>query len=406
MKGQFRKSNKLEGVGYDIRGPIMEFASKMEGAGERILKLNIGNPALFGFKAPEDVIKSVEANLRNAEGYVDSRGIPTARAAVVEYARERGINSFEVGNVYIGNGVSELIGICTQALINDGDELLIPSPDYPLWTAAVTLAGGRPVYYICDEASQWLPDVSDIERKISRKTKGIVVINPNNPTGAVYPAEILQKIVDIAAAHNLIIFADEIYDRILYDGSQHISIASLSDDVLFFTLNGLSKSHLIAGFRVAWLVISGKTDEARDLIEGVNMLASMRLCSNVPAQFAIEPALRSYDMMKHHTGPQGRLTEQRNYSFDRLNSIPGISCVKPDGAFYLFPKIDPKRFSITSDEKFVLDFLLSERVLLVQGTGFNWHKPDHFRIVFLPEMRDLEVAFERLERFLSGYKQF
>ncbi|MGC8594611.1 MAG: pyridoxal phosphate-dependent aminotransferase [Candidatus Kryptoniota bacterium] len=406
MKREFRKSTKLEGVGYDIRGPILEFASKMEEAGEKILKLNIGNPALFGFRAPEDVIKSVESNLTNAEGYVDSKGIFSARVAVADYSRKSGIKSAETGNVYIGNGVSELISICTQALLNDGDELMIPSPDYPLWTAAVTLAGGRPVHYICDEASNWLPDISDIERKISRKTRGIVVINPNNPTGAVYPKEVLQKIVDIAAAHNLIIFADEIYDRILYDDLQHISIASLSDDVLFFTLNGLSKSHMIAGFRVAWLVISGKREGAGDLLEGVNMLASMRLCSNVPAQFAIEPALKSYDLMREHTGPFGRLTEQRNYSFERINSIPGISCVKPNGAFYLFPKIDSKRFSINSDEKFVLDFLLKEKVLLVQGTGFNWHKPDHFRIVFLPEKRDLELAFDRLERFLSGYKQF
>lgn len=405
MYKEFRKSSKLEGVGYDIRGPIMDLASKMEKDGEKILKLNIGNPALFGFKAPEDVIKSVELNLRNAEGYVDSRGILSARIAIASYAKKNGIGGIEPSDIYIGNGVSELISICTQALLNDGDELLIPSPDYPLWTAAVSLAGGRPVHYVCDESASWLPDTADIERKISKRTKGIVVINPNNPTGAVYPKEILQKIVDIAVTHNLIIFADEIYDRILYDGLQHTSIASLSNDVLFFTLNGLSKSHMIAGFRVAWLVISGRRDRAKDLLEGVNMLASMRLCSNVPAQFAIEPALASYELMRSHTGPSGRLTEQRNYSYDRINSITGVSCVKPKGAFYLFPKIDVNRFSITSDERFVLDFLLKEKVLLVQGTGFNWHKPDHFRIVFLPERGDLEVAFERLERFLSGYNK-
>ena len=400
-----KKSSKLDNVCYDIRGPVLDESKRLEEEGYNIIKLNIGNPAPFGLKAPDEIIVDVIMNLRNAQGYSDSKGIFSARKAVMQYCQEKGIDNVEIDDIYIGNGVSELIMIAMQGLLDNGDEILIPAPDYPLWTAAVNLAGGTPVHYMCDEESDWYPDLEDIRKKVTPNTKGIVVINPNNPTGAVYPVEILEGIIDIAREHDLIVFSDEIYDKILYDGITHTSTAALADDILFITMNGLSKSHRIAGFRAGWMVISGDKSGAKDYIEGLNMLASMRLCSNVPAQYTIQTALGGYQSIKDLVMPGGRLKEQRDYAWERLNSIPGISCVKPKGAFYLFPKVDVKRFSIVNDEKFILDFLLQEKVLLVQGTGFNWPEHDHFRIVFLPNLTDLKIALDRFEYFLSGYKQ-
>lgn len=401
----FKKSSKLDNVCYDIRGPVMEEAQKLEAAGERILKLNIGNPAPFGFEAPPDIINQIKTNLTQAHGYSDSKGILPARKAIMNYAVKKGIREVGIDDIYVGNGLSELIVMVMQGLLNNGDEILIPAPDYPLWTAAVNLGGGKAVHYRCDEASDWNPDLEDLEKKITPKTKGIVVINPNNPTGAVYPEPVLQKIVDLAAAHQLIIFADEIYDNILYDGVKHTSIASLSDETLFITFNGLSKSHRVAGFRAGWIVVSGNKAIARDYIEGLNMLSSMRLCSNVPAQYAIEIALDRFESIKELTNPGGRLYGQREYAWSRVNRIPGLSCVKPKGALYLFPKIDVKRFNIRDDQRFIQDLLMEEKVLLVQGTGFNWPEPDHFRIVFLPAVGQLEDALERMEHFLTGYRQ-
>ncbi len=400
-----KKSSKLDNVCYDIRGPVLDESKRLEEEGYNIIKLNIGNPAPFGLKAPDEIIVDVIMNLRNAQGYSDSKGIFSARKAVMQYCQEKGIDNVEIDDIYIGNGVSELIMIAMQGLLDNGDEILIPAPDYPLWTAAVNLAGGTPVHYMCDEESDWYPDLEDIRKKVTPNTKGIVIINPNNPTGAVYPVEILEGIIDIAREHDLIVFSDEIYDKILYDGITHTSTAALADDILFITMNGLSKSHRIAGFRAGWMVISGDKSGAKDYIEGLNMLASMRLCSNVPAQYTIQTALGGYQSIKDLVMPGGRLKEQRDYAWERLNSIPGISCVKPKGAFYLFPKVDVKRFSIVNDEKFILDFLLQEKVLLVQGTGFNWPEHDHFRIVFLPNLTDLKIALDRFEYFLSGYKQ-
>lgn len=400
-----KKSSKLDNVCYDIRGPVLDESKRLEEEGYNIIKLNIGNPAPFGLKAPDEIIVDVIMNLRNAQGYSDSKGIFSARKAVMQYCQEKGIDNVEIDDIYIGNGVSELIMIAMQGLLDNGDEILIPAPDYPLWTAAVNLAGGTPVHYMCDEESDWYPNLEDIRKKVTPNTKGIVIINPNNPTGAVYPVEILEGIIDIAREHDLIVFSDEIYDKILYDGITHTSTAALADDILFITMNGLSKSHRIAGFRAGWMVISGDKSGAKDYIEGLNMLASMRLCSNVPAQYTIQTALGGYQSIKDLVMPGGRLKEQRDYAWERLNSIPGISCVKPKGAFYLFPKVDVKRFSIVNDEKFILDFLLQEKVLLVQGTGFNWPEHDHFRIVFLPNLTDLKIALDRFEYFLSGYKQ-
>ncbi len=400
-----KKSSKLDNVCYDIRGPVLDESKRLEEEGYNIIKLNIGNPAPFGLKAPDEIIVDVIMNLRNAQGYSDSKGIFSARKAVMQYCQEKGIDNVEIDDIYIGNGVSELIMIAMQGLLDNGDEILIPAPDYPLWTAAVNLAGGTPVHYMCDEESDWYPDLEDIRKKVTPNTKGIVIINPNNPTGAVYPVEILEGIIDIAREHDLIVFSDEIYDKILYDGITHTSTAALADDILFITMNGLSKSHRIAGFRAGWMVISGDKSGAKDYIEGLNMLASMRLCSNVPAQYTIQTALGGYQSIKDLVMPGGRLKEQRDYAWERVNSIPGISCVKPKGAFYLFPKVDVKRFSIVNDEKFILDFLLQEKVLLVQGTGFNWPEHDHFRIVFLPNLTDLKIALDRFEYFLSGYKQ-
>lgn len=401
----FKKSAKLDNVLYDIRGPALDAAKCMEDAGHRILKLNIGNPAPFGFEAPDEIIQDVILNIRQAQGYCDSKGIFPARKAVMQNCQEKGIAGVGVEDIFIGNGVSELIVMAMQGLLNNGDQILIPAPDYPLWTAAVNLAGGTPIHYHCDEQAGWYPDIADLKQKLTPDTKGIVVINPNNPTGALYPEEILRQIIELAMAHELIIFADEIYDKILYDDHKHVSLAALSDEVLCITLNGLSKSHRIAGFRAGWMIISGNKKIAADYITGLNMLSSMRLCSNVPAQFAIQTALGGYQSIKELTKPGGRLRVQRDYTYQRVNEIPGLSCTKPQGAFYVFPKIDTKRFKITNDERFIMDLLLQEKVLLVKGTGFNWPEPDHFRIVFLPERDVLEAAFNGIERFLADYRQ-
>lgn len=401
----FKKSSKLENVCYDIRGPVLEEATHMEEEGHKLIKLNIGNPAPFGLTAPDEIIRDVILNLPNATGYSDSKGIFPARKAIVHYCQEKGIPGVGMDDIYIGNGVSELVVQVMQGLLDNGDEVLIPAPDYPLWTAAVNLAGGTAVHYLCDEAADWYPDLKDIRSKITPKTKGIVLINPNNPTGAVYPVEILQKIVDLAAEHELIVFSDEIYDKILYDGIKHTSTASLSDEVLFITFNGLSKSHRIAGFRAGWMVISGKKEGAEDYLEGLRILASMRLCSNVPAQYAIQTALGGYQSINDLVAPGGRLREQRDFAYEAINSIPGLSCTKPQGAFYMFPRLDTRRFQVTDDQKFILDLLLQEKILLVQGTGFNWPAPDHFRLVFLPELNELKTALGRLGRFLTAYRQ-
>lgn len=404
MMRLFEKSRKLDNVCYDVRGPVVEEADRMIEQGIRILKLNIGNPAPFGFEAPTEVIHDMMANLTGSEGYSDSKGIFSARKAIMQYCQLKKIPNVGINDIYTGNGVSELITMCMQGLLNDGDEILIPSPDYPLWTAAATLAGGKVVHYICDEQSEWNPDLEDIRKKISDKTKGIVIINPNNPTGALYPKELLEKIVDLARENSLIIFADEIYDRLVMDGREHISIASLAPDLFVVTLNGLSKSHRIAGFRVGWMSLSGDKSKAKGYIEGLNMLSSMRLCSNVPAQQIVQTALGGYQSADELLLPGGRIYEQREYITERLNSIPGISAVKPKAAFYIFPKIDTKRYRILDDEKFVLDFLREQHVLMVHGKGFNWREPDHFRIVFLPRVEDLKLALDKFEHFLSGYK--
>ncbi len=401
----FLKSSKLNSVCYDIRGPVLDEAKEMESHGEEVLKLNIGNPAPFGFRAPDEIVGRISSNLVKAEGYIDSKGLISAREAVVKYYKSKGIDSADVENVYIGNGVSELIVMAMQGLLNDGDEVLVPAPDYPLWTAAVVLAGGTPVHYICDEQSEWQPDTPDIRKKISPRTKGIVVINPNNPTGAVYDRDTLEAIVRIAAENELIIFSDEIYDRILYDGAVHTHIASVAGDLPCVTLNGLSKSHLITGYRVGWMVFTGDLASVRNYMEGVNMLASMRLCSNVPAQYAVDLALAEDGAIRKHTSAEGRLKLQRDLGYDRLSRIPGLSCTKPKGAFYFFPKIDTKLFEIRDDERFTLDLLKKEKVLVVQGTGFNWFNPDHFRIVFLPEISQLTRAFDAIEHFLKDYRQ-
>lgn len=402
---EFKKSNKLDNVCYDIRGPIVEEASRMEEAGQKIIKLNTGNPAPFGFEAPGDILKDIIGNLDRAHGYTDSKGIKPARQAILQYSLEKGISGIGLEDIFIGNGVSELIMIAMQGLLNNGDEILIPSPDYPLWTAAVNLAGGKAVHYHCDEHSDWYPDLNDLKKKLSPRTKGIVIINPNNPTGSLYPREILQEIVNLAVANHLIVFSDEIYDRILYDDAEHISMATLSNETLFITLNGISKSHRVAGYRAGWMVVSGKKSIATDYLEGLTILSSMRLCSNVPAQYAISAAISDPISIKELTKPGGRLREQRDYAWQRINAIPGLSCVKPKAALYLFPKVDTKRFNIRDDQKLIFDLLVREKVLLVQGTGFNWPLADHFRFVFLPQMDDLQEALERIERFLGSYSQ-
>ncbi|HEY9574280.1 MAG TPA: aminotransferase class I/II-fold pyridoxal phosphate-dependent enzyme [Lachnospiraceae bacterium] len=401
----FEKSSKLENVCYDIRGPVIDEANRMIENGKKILKLNIGNPAPFQFSAPDEVVDDFIANVRDAEGYSDSKGVFAARKAIMQYAQLKNIPNVGMNDIFTGNGVSELINLCMQGLLNDGDEILIPSPDYPLWTACANLAGGKPVHYICDEQSDWNPDIADIRKKITDKTKAIVVINPNNPTGALYPREILEEIVEVAREHQLIIFADEIYDRLVLDGQKHVSIASLAPDLFCITMNGLSKSHMIAGFRIGWMCLSGDKSKAKGYIEGINMLSSMRLCSNVPAQSIVQTALGGYQSVNELLGPEGRITKQRDYIYNALNDIPGLSAVKPKAAFYIFPKIDVKRFGIVSDEQFVLDFLRQKKVLLVGGKGFNWGEPDHFRIVYLPKLEDLEMAMTKMREFLATYKQ-
>ncbi|MCG3170027.1 MAG: Glutamate-pyruvate aminotransferase AlaA [Pseudomonadales bacterium] len=402
---EYLKSHKLANVCYDIRGPVHARATAMEEEGHRIIKLNIGNPAPFGFEAPEEIIVDVIHHIPDSEGYCESKGLYSARKAVMQYAQQLRIPGVEVSDVYLGNGVSELIVMVMQALANNGDEVLIPAPDYPLWTAATTLAGGKPVHYRCDEQSDWIPDLADIRAKITDRTRAILVINPNNPTGAVYPREVLEQIVEIAIEHRLIILSDEIYDKILYDGAEHTSLGSISGEPLCITFNGLSKTYRLAGFRSGWMIISGAKHKARDFIEGLDILSSMRLCANVPAQHAIQTALGGYQSINDLVLPGGRLHEQRNRAWELINSIPGVSCVKPRGAIYLFPRLDPQVHRILDDEKMIFDLLTQEKMLLVQGTAFNYPDPDHFRVVFLPRVSDIEEAFARFGRFIAGYRQ-
>lgn len=399
------KSNKLANVFYDLRGPVLQAAKRMEEEGHRILKLNIGNPKPFGLDAPEEIIQDVIYNLPDSEGYSDSKGLFSARKAVMQYAQQKQIANVGIEDIIIGNGVSELIVMCMQGLLNNGDEVLVPAPDYPLWTGAISLAGGKAVHYICDEGAGWQPDLDDMRSKITDKTKALVLINPNNPTGAIYPDDMLKQMLQIAREHDLIVFSDEIYDKILYDGATHTSTASLADDLLVITFNGLSKNYRLAGFRAGWLIISGAKHRAKDYIEGLEMLASMRLCANVPAMHAIQTALGGYQSIDDLVAPGGRLCQQRDIAYEMLNDIPGISCVKPQGALYCFPKMDIKKFNIRNDERMVLDLLEQQKILIVHGTAFNWAKPDHFRVVFLPRAEDLTAALQRTQTFFSSYKQ-
>jgi len=399
------KSAKLANVCYDIRGPVMARARQMEEEGQRIIKLNIGNPATFGFDSPEEIVQDVIHNLPLAAGYSESKGLFAPRKAIMHYTQEKHIAGVQVEDIYIGNGVSELIVMTLQALLDNGDEVLVPTPDYPLWTAAVSLGGGTPRHYLCDEASGWLPDLEDMRSKITSNTRAIVVINPNNPTGALYPRETLEGIVEIARRHQLIVYADEIYDKVLFDGNQHTSIASLADDVLFVTFNGLSKNYRACGYRAGWAIVSGEKRYARDYIEGLDMLASMRLCSNVPAQFGIQTALGGYQSINELVAPGGRLRRQRDLAWELLTAMPGVSCVKPQAAMYLFPRLDPRIYPIANDQQFILDLLLQEKVLVVQGSGFNWPHPDHLRVVFLPSEDDLHEAMGRIDRFLEHYRK-
>ena len=401
----FGKSSKLDNVLYDVRGPVVDEAARMEEDGMEILKLNIGNPYPFGFSAPQEVILDMLSNVRTSQGYSDSKGIFSARKAIMQYAQLRGIPGVTINDIYTGNGVSELINLSMSALLDDGDEILIPSPDYPLWTACATLAGGKAVHYICDEQSEWYPDMEDIKRKVNSRTKAIVLINPNNPTGALYPREVLQQIVDIAREHQLMIFSDEIYDRLVMDGEEHVSIASLAPDLFCVTFSGLSKSHMIAGFRIGWMILSGNKAIAMDYIEGLNMLSNMRLCSNVPAQAVVQTALGGHQSVNDYIIPGGRIYEQREFIYNALCDIPGISAVKPKAAFYIFPKIDTKKFNITNDEQFALDLLREKKILIVHGSGFNWKDPDHFRVVYLPRVEVLEDASVKLRDFLEYYRQ-
>lgn len=402
---EFRKSSKLEHVLYDVRGPVVEEAERMEGEGAKILKLNIGNPGPFGFHAPDEVIYDMRQQLGECEGYSPAKGLFSARKAIMQYAQIKKIPNVSIDDIYTGNGVSELINLCMSALLDDGDEILIPSPDYPLWTACATLAGGKAVHYVCDEQAEWYPDIEDIKKKINGRTKAIVIINPNNPTGALYSKEILQQIVDVAREHQLIIFSDEIYDRLVMDGEEHVSIASLASDLFCVTFSGLSKSHMIAGFRVGWMVLSGNKAIAKDYIEGIKMLSNMRLCSNVPAQSIVQTALGGYQSVNDYIVPGGRIYEQREYIYNALTDIPGISAVKPKAAFYVFPKLDIKKFNIADDEKFALDLLREKKILLIHGGGFNWHEPDHFRIVYLPRVEVLKESVHKIADFLSYYHQ-
>jgi alanine-synthesizing transaminase len=399
------KSSKLANVCYDVRGPVVEKASQMEEDGHKIIKLNIGNLAVFGLEPPEEIVQDMIRNLSRAAGYTDSKGLFAPRKSVVHYTQEKNIAGVTVDDVYLGNGASELIAMSMNALLDDGDEVLIPSPDYPLYTAVVSLSGGTPVHYICDEQSEWMPDIADIRAKITPRTKAIVVINPNNPTGALYPESLLQEIVEVARQHQLIVFADEIYDKTLYDGNTHTSIAALADDVLFVTFNGLSKNYRSCGYRAGWMVVSGEKRHARDYIEGLNMLATMRLCANTPGQLAIQTALGGYQSIKDLVAPTGRLCRQRDLAHKLLTEIPGVSCVKPKAALYMFPRLDPKMYPFEDDQNFAYELLAEEKVLIVQGTGFNWANPDHFRLVFLPNSDDLAEAIGRIARFLDGYRR-
>ncbi len=402
---EFKKSSKLNNVLYDVRGPVVDEAERMEEAGTQILKLNIGNPAPFGFRTPDEVIYDMRQQLTECEGYSNARGLFSARKAIMQYAQVKGLPNVSIENIYTGNGVSELINISMSALLDDGDEVLIPSPDYPLWTACATLAGGKAVHYVCDEQADWYPDIDDIRKKVTDRTKAIVIINPNNPTGALYPKEVLEQIVQVAREHQLIIFSDEIYDRLVMDGEKHISIASLAPDLFCVTFSGLSKSHMIAGFRIGWMILSGRLEMAKDYMEGLNMLSNMRLCSNVPAQSIVQTALWGYQSVNSYIVPGGRIYEQREYIYKALNDIPGVSAVKPKAAFYIFPKLDLKKFNIVNDEKFALDLLKEKKLLVVQGSGFNWKQPDHFRVVYLPRIEILKEAMGKLGDFLSYYRQ-
>lgn len=402
---EFKKSSKLDHVLYDVRGPVVEEATRMENTGTNVLKLNIGNPAPFGFRTPDEIIYDMRQQLTECEGYSTAKGSFSARKAIMQYAQLRQIPHVSIEDVYTGNGVSELINLCMSALLDNGDEILIPSPDYPLWTACATLAGGKVVHYLCDEQADWYPDLEDIKKKINSRTKAIVIINPNNPTGALYPREILQQIVEIARKHQLIIFSDEIYDRLVMDDEEHVSIASLAPDLFCVTFSGLSKSHMIAGFRIGWMILSGNKTMAKDYIEGINMLSNMRLCSNVPAQSIVQTALGGYQSVKDYIIPGGRIYEQREYIYKALTDIPGITAVKPKAAFYIFPKLDVKKFNIMDDEKFALDLLREKHILIIHGGGFNWKQPDHFRVVYLPRVEVLEQASKKIADFLNGYRQ-
>ena len=401
---EFGKSRKLDNVLY-VRGPVVDEAARMEENGTNVLKLNIGNPAPFGFRTPDEVIYDMSRQLTDCEGYSNSKGLFSARKAIMQYAQLKKLPNVTVEDIYTGNGVSELINLSMSALLDNGDEVLVPAPDYPLWTACVTLAGGTAVHYICDEQSEWYPDIEDIKKKITDKTKAIVIINPNNPTGALYPREVLQQIVDVAREHELMIFSDEIYDRLVMDDYEHVSIASLAPDLFCVTFSGLSKSHMIAGYRIGWMVLSGNKALGKDYIEGLNMLSNMRLCSNVPAQSIVQTALGGYQSVGEYIVPGGRIYEQREYVYKALNDIPGISAVKPKAAFYIFPKIDTARFNITNDEQFALDLLREKKILIIHGGGFNWDKPDHFRVVYLPRTEILKDATGKLADFLASYKQ-
>ena len=403
--GPILKSNKLDNVCYDIRGPVLKAADQLESDGHTVLKLNIGNPAPWGFNAPEEILRDVIRNVPQSQGYCDSKGLYSARKAVMQYYQQVGVTDVDVDDIYIGNGVSELVAMSVQALVNDGDEVLIPSPDFPLWSAAVNLCGGKAVHYLCDEENDWQPDLADLRSKLTPQTKALVVINPNNPTGAVYQRDMLEQLIAIGREFDLVMFADEIYDKILFDEEPYIPLASLADDLLMLTFSGLSKSYRVAGFRSGWLVVSGARERALDYIEGLNILASTRLCANVPTQHAIQTALGGHQSIFELTAPGGRLFEQRNVAWQLLNEIDGISCVKPKGALYLFPKIDTAKFNIQDDEQFALDLLMQEKVLMVHGSGFNWPRADHFRIVFLPHVEQLKEALGRLKNFLASYRQ-
>jgi alanine-synthesizing transaminase len=399
------KSTKLANVCYDVRGPILHRAKQLEEEGHRVIKLNIGNPAPFGFEAPEEIVQDVIQNIRDASGYSDSKGLFSARKAIMHYTQQKGIKGVTLEDIYLGNGVSELIVMTMQGLLNNGDEVLVPTPDYPLWTAAVSLSGGTARHYICDEQSDWLPDIADIRSKITPSTRAIVIINPNNPTGALYPPSVLAEIVELARTHQLIIYADEIYDKVLFDGRAHTAIASLAEDVLCITFGGLSKNYRACGYRAGWMIISGEKKHAVDYIEGLTILASMRLCSNVPGQHAIQTALGGYQSIEDLVAPGGRLSRQRDLAWELLTAIPGVSCVKPKAAMYLFPRLDPRLYPVADDEEFILELLETENVLLVQGSGFNWPHPDHFRVVFLPHEDDLREAIGRVARFLEMYRR-